>query len=210
MRPANEESEAKFLVADLPRLEQRLLASGARLIQSRILEQNYRFDTVDGELTRSGRVLRLRRDNEVRLTYKGPGRRESGVLSRRELEIGVTSLELARDLLLALGYDVVFFYEKYRTIYSFNSVEFMLDELPYGNFVEIEGETAAIGPAALALGLRWEASIPSSYHDLFVDLRAKMSLPFRDLTFDSFADHTVTPEDLGAQSADLPGDSESA
>jgi len=30
-------------------------------------------------------------------------------------------------------------YEKYRTTFTIGSLEVVLDELPYGNFVEIEG-----------------------------------------------------------------------
>ncbi len=135
MRQAGHETEAKFLVGDLQDLERRLLDSGARLIQPRTHELNYRFDSLDGALTRAGRVLRLRKDMRVHLTYKDAGRRVSGVLSRREIEFGVSDFEAAHDFLLALGYKIVFIYEKYRTTFLADSVEFMLDELPYGAFV---------------------------------------------------------------------------
>jgi len=41
----------------------------------------------------------------------------------------------------ALGYAVYMMYEKYRTTFRLDNLEVVLDELPYGNFVEIEGLT---------------------------------------------------------------------
>lgn len=78
----------------------------------------------------------------------------------------------------------------------------MLDELPYGSFIEIEGEGAALRPAAALLGLRWEASIDRSYHDLFEGLRGRLRLPPSDLTFSTLANIKVTPSDLGVELAD--------
>lgn len=203
MRQTYRESEAKFLVGHREKLQARLVALGAELAQPRIYEINHRFDTPDRVLTREGRVLRLRRDSEFRLTYKDPGRREAGFLSRREIEFSVSDFDSASELLLALGYEIVFSYEKYRTTYAHQGVQFMLDELPYGNFVEIEGAGPALKPAAEMLGLKWEASIPRSYHDLFEDVRRRLKLPLQDLTFPAFAGIRVTPQNIGAELADV-------
>ena len=47
-------------------------------------------------------------------------------------------------------------------------MQVMLDELPYGNFVEIEGETVeSIHGLADQLGLNWDAAIATSYNALF-------------------------------------------
>jgi adenylate cyclase class 2 len=202
VRQGSQETEAKFFLARLSELERRLLALQPRLVQARSHELNLRFDTAQGDFTQAGRVLRLRQDSAVQLTYKDPGRIKSGALSRREIEFTVSDFDSARDLLLALDYQVVFVYEKYRTTYALEAVEVMLDELPYGDFVEIEGEFTALRPAAERLGLNWAATVPRSYHDLFQQLRTRRDLPFRDLTFDNFAGVTLTPADLGLRPAD--------
>ncbi len=202
MRQAGEESEVKFLIRNCQTLEARLVASGAVIVQAKTRELNLRFDTAGRTLTQSGRVLRLRKDQECRLTYKDSGLREAGYLRRREIEFSVSDFDEARNLLLALGYQVVFSYEKYRTTYAHEGVEFMLDELPYGNFVEVEGPGSELQAAAEALGLNWEAAIPRSYHDLFQDVCRKLELTLCDLTFDSFSRIRVTPEDLGVKIAD--------
>ena len=202
MKPESRETEAKFFIADQARLAVRLLALHPRIVQARTHELNLRFDTAQGDLTQAGRVLRLRQDSSVRLTYKGQAQIKSGASDRVEIEFGVSDFAAARNLLLALDYQVVFIYEKYRTTYAMADVEVMLDELPYGNFIEIEGRLSALRPAAEHLGLDWTAAIPRSYHDLFQQLRRRRDLPFRDLTFENFSGLSQTLADLGLR----PGD----
>jgi adenylate cyclase class 2 len=202
LQQGSHETEVKFFIARLSELERHLLGLHPRLVQARTHELNLRFDTAQGDFTQAGRVLRLRQDSAVRLTYKGPAQIKSGASDRLEIEFTVSDFASAKDLLLGLDYQVVFIYEKYRTTYALEGVEVMLDELPYGDFVEIEGEFTALRPAAERLGLNWAATVPRSYHDLFQQLRTRRDLPFRDLTFDNFAGVTLTPADLGLRPAD--------
>ena len=197
-----QETEAKFYItqpSEMPRQIERLggIVSGAR-----VHELNLRFDKPGGDLRRLGQVLRLRRDRLVRLTYKGIGRASDGAISRLELEISVNEFDEARGLLEALGYIVVFIYEKYRTTYKLNDVELMLDEMPYGNFIEIEGRAAALKPTAEKLKLNWEAAIPRSYSALFEGLSARRGLVFRDLTFENFKGLQIAAPDLDVSPAD--------
>jgi adenylate cyclase class 2 len=199
----DQEIEVKFYVNNLGAIENQLMQLGAQLTQPRTLEINLRYDTSDGELARSFRVLRLRRDTAARLTYKGPARAQDGARIRQEIEIEVESFERARTLLEALGYQVNMVYEKYRTKYEFEDIHLDLDEMPYGNFIELEG---AVIPALHALsnrlGLDWEASSPASYVMLFEALRQKMNLQFRDLSFSNFTNLRILPADIGLRPAD--------
>jgi adenylate cyclase class 2 len=199
------ELEVKFYLADLPALEARLRALGARLVQASLHEVNLRFDTPDRDLTRSYQVLRLRQDTAARMTYKGPGKDKDGVRLRQEIEFSVSNFEAARDLLLALGYQVSVMYEKYRTTYALDEVEVTLDQMPYGNFAEIEGpDPASIHRASERLGLNWERRGLESYTALFERLRTALGFTFRDLVFDNFRGLKITPADLGLQPADRP------
>lgn len=190
------ETEAKFYVRDLGEIEQLLQTLGARCIRPRTHEVNLRFDTPQGDLRRSGRVLRLRQDCQVSLTYKDGKDVKDGIQVRNEIEFVLNDFEAARRFLEALGYEVQFVYEKYRTIYELDGVEIMLDELPYGNFVEIEGEPAAIRAMADKLSLSWDSATPLSYHALFELLRRRMQLGFRDLLFENFKSISVSPAAL--------------
>ena len=198
-----QELEIKLYLADLPALKGKLEAAGAQLAEDRLHEINLRFDLPDGELTRTAQVLRLRQDTAARMTYKGPGETIAGVHARREIEFTVSDFQSAQALLETLGYQVSLMYEKYRTTYHLDNLHITLDEMPYGNFTEIEGsDTTAIHQAASRLGLRWEARILESYTSLFDHLRRKMGLTFRDLSFANFADLEITSHDLGVNPAD--------
>jgi adenylate cyclase class 2 len=197
-----QEIEAKFYVQRLGELRRRLESLGAKLAESRILELNIRFDTPRQEFQAAGRVLRLRQDSRARLTYKDRDSVQSGALSRREIEFTVSDFDAAREFLEALGYQIALTYEKYRTTYKMDGVEIMLDEMPYGHFVEIEGAEPGLRPTAEKLGLRWEAAIRVSYSGLFDMLRTRRDLQFRDLTFENFKSIEVSADDLGVQPAD--------
>jgi adenylate cyclase class 2 len=202
MAPTGQEIEVKFYLQHPLDLPPRILATGGRLRRPRLHEINLRFDTTTSSLQASGRLLRLRQDQEAHLTYKDNTHVEDGALRRRELELAVHDFDIARQLLRALDFQVVFTYEKYRTVYDHGVAEIMLDELPYGHFVEIEGEREALEPLAAQLGLSWPCAIPRSYHALFEHVRAVRSLAVSDLTFQSFADFRVEPADLGVVPAD--------
>lgn len=198
-----QEIEAKFYVQDLKSIGTRIQDLGARLIQPRVLETNLRFDLPNGGLRSQGRVLRLRQDTEARLTYKEPGKSDQGIIQRKEIEFVVGDFEKARYLLEALGYQQVLIYEKYRTTYELTDCDIMLDEMPYGNFVEIEGAgTEPIQKLATELNLNLKASLTASYSALFERVRQTRQLNFTDLTFDNFSEIKVDPEDLAVTVAD--------
>jgi adenylate cyclase class 2 len=99
---------------------------------------------------------------------------------------------------------VVVSYEKYRTTYELEGVEVTLDELPYGNFCEVEGPDAeSILKAANLLKLNWDKRIMDSYLGLFATLNASHGLEIHDLTFANLDGMSFMPEDLGVHPADL-------
>jgi adenylate cyclase class 2 len=198
-----QETEAKFFVEDLRRIKSQLEKLDAQLIQERVLETNIRFDLPGAPLRSQGRVLRLRRDTDVRLTYKSASTNEQGVLSREEIEFVVENYENARRFLEALGYQKLIYYEKFRTTYEWNKTHIMLDELPCGDFVEIEGETLeSIRQVADRLSLNWETAIATSYSALFERVQRALNLSFQDLSFENFEGIRVKASDLGVLTAD--------
>jgi adenylate cyclase, class 2 len=197
------EIEVKFYVTDIQVIKYRLQVLGARTLQTRTREVNLRFDTTKGKLARSKQVLRLRKDNHTRLTYKGPSRDEGGAHLRQEIEFTVGDFEAAKELLLALGYKVSMIYEKFRTIYKLNQVLIFVDELPFGHFVEIEGSNSEdIHKMSHQLGLTWETRVSKGYSALFERVQKIQSLPFRDMTFANFVGLQITTDTLGVTPAD--------
>ena len=203
MASNGQETEVKFYVLHLDRIRTRLEKMKASIKQTRVLETNLRFDLPDGSLRAKGQVLRLRRDTEARLTYKGAGQNTDGVLGRKEIEFLVDDFEKARQFLEALGYRQSLVYEKYRATYVLDDVSIMLDELPYGNFVEIEGDTnEQIQAVSTRLGLDWSAAVGTSYTGLFENLRKTLQLPFQDILFGNFEGIHVTAGQLDVRAAD--------
>jgi adenylate cyclase class 2 len=198
-----QELEVKLYLSNLPAFQRKVEALGGQLTEPRLHEINLRFDTIDGELNRTAQVLRLRQDTAARLTYKGPGETIDGVHARREIEFTVSDYHSAKALLETLGYQISLMYEKYRTTYILDGLQITLDEMPYGNFTEIEGSQAAdIHTAAEKLNLKWEARILDSYTSLFSRLRAELGFTFRDLSFENFSALDISPTDLGITPAD--------
>ncbi len=203
MNTNQQEIEVKFYLRDRAAFERRLVEMGGQLTSPRVFESNLRFDSADGSLMRARQVLRLRRDERARLTFKGPARAGEEVSVRREIEFEVSDFAAARDLLEALGYQVTVMYEKFRTTYRLQQVEIMIDEMPFGDFAEIEGADAQqVRAAADRLGLRWETRSQESYLALFDDFRARRALQMAHLSFESFRGVQVNPADLNLQFAD--------
>ncbi len=196
------EIEAKFCVLSFETIEKYLNEIGAVVTKPKHHERNLRFDTPQRDLTRNHRVLRLRQDKQVHLTFKGPSERVGGISKRREIEFQANNFSSANNFLKALGYDISVIYEKYRTTYQLDQFEIELDEMPYGLFLEIEGpDVESIQQCANALHLNWEARLSESYLTLFYRLKNALSLDFRDLTFDNFKDVEIRLEDLAIQAA---------
>jgi adenylate cyclase class 2 len=203
MSANGQETEAKFYVRDLHQIQSRLEELGAHLLQERVLETNIRFDLPGAPLRAQGRVLRLRHDTDTRLTYKSASKKEEGVLSREEIEFVVEDFEKAKRFLEALGYQKLVYYEKYRATFLWNETLIMLDELPYGSFVEIEGENVdAIRATADKLNLKWDAAIAASYNALFDRARKTLNVSLQDLSFAEFRGLKIDEVHLGVHAAD--------
>ena len=197
------EQEVKFYLSDIAALEKKLVELGARQEQPRTHEINLRFDTPDRRLSDHFQALRLRQDERVRLTYKGPSDLEREVSAREELEVEVSDLGTAQAILESLGFEVLVMYEKYRAAYLLDGVEISLDEMPFGTFCEIEGpNTESIQETARKLGLDWQARSKLSYLALFSLIKENLNLEIQNLDFESFCGLEIQPEEFGMAAAD--------
>jgi adenylate cyclase, class 2 len=199
----SQEIEVKFYLTDPSGLRRQLERSGAALLSDRVHETNLRFDTADASLSQQRKVLRLRQDQKVRITYKGPTETDQQVAVRSEIEFEVSDFDAARALLESLGYSVSIMYEKYRTTFLLDDAHITLDEMPYGNFTEIEAPDAdTIQRLAAQFGLDWNARITASYLELFHRVRDWRGLKVSNLNFDEFAGLIIRAEDMEVKPAD--------
>lgn len=198
------EIEVKFYIQDFQAFQARIRISGASLTRPRTLERNLRLDTADRSLQKEGRLLRIRQDDGVWITYKADAQVDGGLINRTEIEFGANDFEVVKRLFEALGYQVVVMYEKYREVYKMGDVIVTLDELPFGNFVEVEGPSRMmIEAVADLLGLNWDNGIAINYLGLFEIVKANRGFSFNDLTFENFQDISIAPGDLQVKPADI-------
>jgi len=197
------EIETKFYVRDMHQIEIQLDKLNARLLSPRILETNYRFDTLDRKLSSNLRVLRLRQDSNQWITYKEPGASIDGIQIRHEIEFSISDISAARSFLEALGFLVIQTYEKFRTVYTLVDTKIMLDELPIGNFVEIEGaDLKSINRSANVLKLKWELKIESTYMTIYNNYCSLNDIKPDILSFEDIAANNVSLESLNIFHAD--------
>ncbi|MFN2303944.1 MAG: class IV adenylate cyclase [Anaerolineales bacterium] len=199
-----EEREIKFYLQNLEAIRERLRICGAEETRPRMLERNLRLDTADKSLQKEGRLLRLRQDDQVWVTFKANARTDGGVIARTEIEFRADDFVVVRKLFEALGYQVVVIYEKYRQVFTIGDVEVTLDELPFGHFMEIEASSnILIEGVAQMLGLDWSKGLATNYLGLFAIAKRNADLQFNDLTFDNFAGLHLDYQALEVEPADL-------
>jgi adenylate cyclase, class 2 len=185
--PRYRETEIKLYVPDLEAVALGLTELGAELRAPRVFERNVRYENAEKTLTDAKIVVRLRQDTCVRLTYKEPPQLIDGnIPSRFEAEVEVGDFGTMDLILGKLGYFPHQVYEKYRTTYELDGAEIVLDEMPYGNFVEIEGEPGAIRTVVEKLKLQNATRLEDNYLELFENVRRNLNLSFTDLTFTNF------------------------
>lgn len=192
------ETEVKIAVTDLDAIRARLDAAGAALSKARVYERNVRYEDAAGTLTSRDIVLRLRQDSAARLTYKAPPGDDASlppnVRTRFEAEVTVSDFDTMDTILRRLGFHPHVVYEKYRTTYRLGEAEVVLDEMPFGDFIEVEGPADAIERALEALGLSGAPRILESYMALFDRVKAALALDAHDLTFANFEGVEVPAE----------------
>ncbi|HKR59932.1 MAG TPA: class IV adenylate cyclase [Pyrinomonadaceae bacterium] len=94
------------------------------------------------------KVLRLRRvGDSATLTYKHRLPGPSAIKHQHEEETVVANPDAMRAILEAVGFKASLVYEKRRETWTFDETEIVIDELPFGLFMEIEGKERDIEAA---------------------------------------------------------------
>lgn len=180
------ETEVKFLIRDPAGLREKLISIGA-LSGGNIFETNIRFEDKDKNLIKNKSLLRLRKDSKTTLTFKSPPPdKDSRFKMLRELEVEVSDFSTAVRIFESLGFIKEQIYEKWRETLVLGNTYFCIDKMPYGDFLEIEGNREEILKYASLLGLDWEERILLNYLELFDILKKSLNLSFSDLTFENF------------------------
>ena len=116
-------------------------------------EENYLHR--GGMLDLRGAVLRLRKsDLNTTLTYKEKTGIEGEFKQQIEFETIVADVDATENIIERLGYKLALVYEKHRKAWKLGNVEVVLDEVPFGYYMEIEGPIEDIQKAEKLLKIK--------------------------------------------------------
>ena len=137
--------QRQFLLARLP-------AIGARLEREEFeVNTIYSGETLNMERT----ALRLRRvGKNAILTYKERFPSSSSIKHQREDETRIDNPDAMEAILDALGFAPALVYEKKRATWRLGDSEIVMDELPFGLYMEIEGKESDIKAIERKLGVK--------------------------------------------------------
>ncbi|MDQ3132080.1 MAG: class IV adenylate cyclase [Acidobacteriota bacterium] len=124
-----------------------------------------------GILDEKQAVLRVRKtQSKTILTFKQRINNNFDVKQQTEHETEIADAEELAKIIENLGFEPRLVYEKRRKTWRFRLVEIVLDELPFGDFMEIEGSITAIAEAEMFLDIEdYETE-----HETYPHLTAKL------------------------------------
>jgi adenylate cyclase class 2 len=186
----NIEIEVKFYLDNIEPIREYLLGFGA-VCKGRFFESNIRFED-NNKLFKDKSLLRLRKDSKTTLTYKSKAPIENDQFKiHQELEVEISDFDTMNLILESLGFHKEQIYEKWRETFVINKTIVCIDQMPFGDFLEIEGEMKDIRYLADSMALGWEKRILLNYLELFDIIKQNLKFSFNDITFNNFKDISV-------------------
>jgi len=188
------EIEVKFLLINPDSVRSQI--DSMNVDSSKIaFEKNVRFEDKNNSLYAQQSLLRLRQSDKITLTYKSmPEENHSEFKILNELEVNISDFDTMCKILECIGFYPVQIYEKQRETIHIKNVMLCFDKMPYGFFLELEGERAEIRAMAQRLNIEWHQRIILNYIEIFDILKKKHNLSFSDITFDNFKNINIDIE----------------
>lgn len=186
----NIETEVKFLINEPDQFRSKLRSLGI-VSSGSIFEKNRRYDDLNSNLFKNKSLLRLRCDQKNTLTFKKPAKiQNSGFKTNEEIEVEVSDFDQMEIILKEIGFSLVQSYEKYRETFILDGAKVLIDIMPFGTFIEIEGTEEAIRNYSRILDLDWNKKITLNYLQIFENIAKRLNLEFKNVTFENFKNVT--------------------
>ena len=181
MKNIYQEIELKFRLKNPKTFHKKLKEKKAKFL-GKTFERTVRFDTPQGKLEKEGKFLRVRTGFKRTLTFKRKIE-DKEFRAREEIELEISSPQKMIDILKNLGLTRILIMEKYREKWQFQKTEIVIDKLPMGNYIEIEGEKDSIKKAIKVLGLNFKDKITKTYWDLWREFARKKEIRDKNIVF---------------------------
>lgn len=170
------EVELKFLLSESPEKFIGKFDDRAKHAK-RVYQKTVMFDNDQKLMQKTNGRIRLRQSGDiVTISYKLP-LSSSEAKKEIEWETKIDGWKIGESIIKAMGFKETTSYEKYRTSFSYKDVQIEVDEYPFANFVEIEGEEEKIGKVANELGLDIKTALKDPCDTLFTKWRLARGLP---------------------------------
>ncbi len=183
MNNNNKEIEIKFKI-DKPDFIRKILRNRKAKFVGKAFEKTLRFDSPDKILEKKNQFLRIRTGFRNVITFKRKIENKQ-FKEREEIELEIASPQQMKLILENLGFIRILIMEKYREKWRLSNAEIVIDKLPMGTFVEIEGEEKTIKEIVRILGLNFKDRIIKSYWDLWKEFSKKEGIKNENITFNS-------------------------
>lgn len=185
------EVEIKFRVND-PKIIKEQLGKMGVTAGPEEFQRTVRFDTPRDDLENRGLFLRVREEGKKStFTVKRKASDDSLYKERDEWETQVGDAKVVVEQMKALGFTKLRIMEKYRQTFILPGVEVVIDRLPFGNFLEIEGSPEAIEDTISRLGLPRKKAMNVSYWELKNEYNKERGLTGENIVFDQKVGESV-------------------
>jgi adenylate cyclase class 2 len=181
MHTNSHEVEIKFKIDD-PNLIRKILKREGMHFIGKAFEKTFRFDTADKNLEQRGQFLRVRTGFKNVITFKRKIKNEE-FKEREEVELEISDAEKMKMILENLGFTKILIMEKYREKWRSDDIEIVIDRLPMGMFIEIEGEEKVIKEMVKTLGFDFKDRITGTYWDLWREFSKKENIKNENIIF---------------------------
>jgi adenylate cyclase class IV len=164
------EIEAKFLDIDVKEIQKKIKLHGGKKIHKLMLYRRYVFDLMDNK---NGYIRARQENNKTTITIKTYSK-HSKFADEHEIEVNST-LDEARDFLIAQGYKLKHYHETLREKWSLGEChEIAIDYIPgIPTYIELECKNEnAIKKIAKLLDLNMDNAEYDAYWKLYVDYYA--------------------------------------
>lgn len=163
------EIEKKYRLSEQQRL---FVLDSLEEIGAEFKREDFEENTIygGGVLDEKRAVLRVRKtQDKTILTFKQRISNEFDIKQQIEHETEVSNTEEIIKIIENLGFGPRLVYEKRRKTWQFRQVEIVLDVLPFGLFLEIEGSITAIAEAEMFLNIEDFAAEHETYPGLTLE-----------------------------------------
>jgi len=168
------EIELKYAIEDPEIIAKKLSSLKANIEKKRTHELSIMYDNPQELMQKTDGRIRARKSGEnIEFCYKKPITRE-GIKKEIEYEVTVSNFEMLEKIINEMGFFEVSSYERYRTTYKINNSKITIDEYPFANYIEIEGDEKEITDIATSLHLK--KNLTDSCDTLFNKWRHKRGL----------------------------------